>query len=462
MEAESQNLTVKRNLKLGIFHIGSGMADVLTTGVWNRIMISDLGFAATPVGLLLSLRYFLSPLGIWAGRMSDEKTFLGFRRLTWIWLGRLMMVISTVLLGVSTAQLARDAGESEALQWVIIIISMLLFSVGTAISGTNFLALIYDRAGPGQRGRAVGIVWSFLLLGFTIGGVVFGLLLPEHEEGETALSFSPDALLTLFLIAAGIFAAVWFFSVLGEERRGAQVVSKAAEAEGSTSIRKDLSQVWRVPAMRFFLIYLTASMFFAFSQDLILEPFAGDVFNMPASVTNRFSAYWGVTAIAMSFLSVWLIRRSPRFNNTNLSLWGSGVLLVAFFGFAVSAYLDIRQLVAPGLLVLGVGLGLWNIGTLGLMMDLSPTGRAGTFLGFWTMAVTLARGAGVASGGIVRDLALLLSGDQAFSYGIVFVIGVFGLGFSIWALLRVNVRAYQLSEEERRAKTEAVLAGAMD
>jgi hypothetical protein len=52
------NLSVARNLKIAVFHLGSGMADVLTTGVWNRIMISDLGFQATPIGLLISLRYF--------------------------------------------------------------------------------------------------------------------------------------------------------------------------------------------------------------------------------------------------------------------------------------------------------------------------------------------------------------------------------------------------------------------
>ncbi|HYO88968.1 MAG TPA: hypothetical protein VER79_09985, partial [Candidatus Limnocylindrales bacterium] len=49
------NLTTARNLKIGLFHLGSGMADVMATGVWNRIMISDLGFNATPIGLLVSL-----------------------------------------------------------------------------------------------------------------------------------------------------------------------------------------------------------------------------------------------------------------------------------------------------------------------------------------------------------------------------------------------------------------------
>ena len=89
------------------------MADVLTTGVWNRIMVADLGFSATFVGLLTGLRYFLAPIGVIAGRYSDTHTIGGFRRLFWIWLGRAMMAISTLMLGYATAELVRRAGAES-------------------------------------------------------------------------------------------------------------------------------------------------------------------------------------------------------------------------------------------------------------------------------------------------------------------------------------------------------------
>lgn len=61
------------------------------------------------------------------------------------------------------------------------------------------------------------------------------------------------------------------------------------------------------------------------------------------------------------------------------------VILAATFALlAFSSIANIRQLVTPALITLGIGLGIWNVGTLGLMMDLSPLGRAGTFLGFWS------------------------------------------------------------------------------
>ena len=80
-----------RSFKIGSFHIGSSMTDVLLSGVWNRVMITDLGVAAWPVSLLLAARYFLAPLAIWAGHESDTHPVLGSRRTAYIWLGRLMM-----------------------------------------------------------------------------------------------------------------------------------------------------------------------------------------------------------------------------------------------------------------------------------------------------------------------------------------------------------------------------------
>ena len=54
--------SIWRSLKLGTFHIGSSFADLLTSAVWNRVLISDLGIAAWPVALLSALRYFHAPL----------------------------------------------------------------------------------------------------------------------------------------------------------------------------------------------------------------------------------------------------------------------------------------------------------------------------------------------------------------------------------------------------------------
>ena len=458
--SSQKNLSFGSNLKIGLFHLGSGMADVLATGVWNRIMVADLGYGATIVGLLTGMRYFLAPLGVWAGRYSDTHTVGGFRRLFWIWLGRAMMTLSTVSLGYATAEMLRLAQREVREQapfvlWLILLLSFLLFSLGNALSGSTFLALIHDRAAPEQRGRAVGLVWTMLLLGFTVGGVFFSLMLP-HEEGLGEIAFSARSLQNLFLVTAVILGLLWFFSLLGEETRN-RTHRRASKAD-QTNLMRDLSLVWRSRPMRFFLFYLILSMAFAFLQDTVLEPFAGQVFDMDAQTTNRFSAYWGSAAILGSFGFLYLSRRYRKLTNGNIALGGVWVLLAAYVVFALASLGEMRTLVTPGLIMLGLGLGIWNIGSLGLMMDLSPDGRAGTFLGFWTLCVTFARGIGVASGGVLRDVALQVSGSYSVAYGAVFVLGCFGLLIALLALSKANLRAFQL----RRPDAEVALAHSFD
>ena len=206
-------------------------------------MVADLGYSAAFVGLLTGLRYFLAPVGVIAGRYSDTHTIGGFRRLFWIWLGRAMMAISTLMLGYATAELIRragldSAGTAPASIWISLIFSFLLFSLGGAISGSTFLALIYDRAAEDQRGRAVGLVWTFLLLGFTIGGIFFSFMLPRDESaGE--LAFSADSVSTLFIVTALALTAIWFVSLLGEEKRSPGLSFSTAKT--GASLRRDLS-----------------------------------------------------------------------------------------------------------------------------------------------------------------------------------------------------------------------------
>ena len=482
-ESTEKNLSVARNIKIGFFHLGSGMADIMTTGVWNRIMISDLGFAATPVSLLVSLRYFLAPLGVWAGRVSDERRVGGFQRLFWIWLGRALMVLSVFALGTTTTTLARGA-EATPIIWLMLTLALLTFSLGNALSGSTFLALIYDRAAPHQRGRAVGIVWTFLLLGFTVGGILFGILLPSAESSEMlafggaaltsmlpfahllnigGLSFTPDTLQNLFIVAGLMLGMLWFVSLLGEEKRSREaLIQESGETDApSTSLMEDLRMVWRSRPMRFFAIYLGFSMAFAFSQDAVLEPFAGDVFGMDARITTKFAAYWGSMSILGTLVFLWLSHRIKRLTNTRVSFMGVVILIATFVLLTVCAVFEIRGLVTISLIALGLGLGVWNVGTLGLMMDMSPLERAGTFLGFWTLVVTLSRGFGVSSGGIIRDIALQLTGSLNSAYAAVFILGTAGLLVSAWAL-RKSATAAPQTRLEPQPDTATILAGAMD
>ena len=85
-------------LRLSTFQIGSAMGDILTAGVWNRIMISDFGIPAWPIGLLIALKNFMAPVSLWIGYRSDTKSLFGQYRTSYIWLGRGAILLSFLLL----------------------------------------------------------------------------------------------------------------------------------------------------------------------------------------------------------------------------------------------------------------------------------------------------------------------------------------------------------------------------
>lgn len=465
-ESGWRNLSLLRNIKIGTFHIGSSLADILASGVWNRIMIKELGFAATPIALLLALRYFLAPLSIWVGRRSDLTNWRGYRRLPYVWGGRLVMALSYVLLGVATLELAgsynpwiRDfsfdlmnitvtTNAGSVLGWLGVVTALVLFSVGSTFSSTTFLSLVHDRTPAHQRTRAISVIWFFLILGFAVAGVLYSRLLPEYTR---------DGFLALMLIAPAIMMGIWIFSLIGEE----MPIKRRAEqsAEQPESFWQTMKQVWASRQTRLFFLFLALTNGLFYTQDVILEPFAGAVFGMPLSTTNRFSAYWGSMTLLSIVLSLIAIRRFPnRVNNMNLSRWGVILLIATFVMFTLSAMLYIRPLVTIALVTMGLGLGMWTVGTLGLMMAMTRAWGAGLYLALWTVASTLARGSGVALGGVLFDIALVfVGGDKALAYGSVFLIQSVGFVATLFILARISLAEFERESPQR----EVVFADSM-
>ncbi|PJF35189.1 MAG: hypothetical protein CUN49_11835 [Candidatus Thermofonsia Clade 1 bacterium] len=462
VEDGARNLGLLRNIKIGTFHIGSSLADILASGVWNRIMIKELGFAATPIALLLALRYFLAPLSVWIGRRSDVTNWRGYRRMPYVMGGRLIMALSYVLLGVATLELAgsytpwtRDfsfdlmnitvtTNAGSFLGWLGVVTALVMFSVGSTLSSTTFLSLVHDRTPAPQRTRAVSVIWFFLILGFAVAGVLYSRLLPEYSR---------EGFLSLMLIAPAVMMGIWIFSLIGEETPIKRRAARSA-AQPSESFWQTMKEVWASRQTRLFFLFLALTNGLFYTQDVLLEPFAGTVFGMPLSTTNRFSAYWGSMTLLAIVLSLIAIRRFPnRVNNMTLSRWGVLLLVATFVIFTFSAMLQIRPFVTVGLVTMGLGLGMWTVGTLGLMMAMTRAWGAGLYLALWTVASTLARGSGVALGGVLFDIALaLVGGDKALAYGSVFLIQSVGFVMTLFILARLS-----LAEFEREAPQKEVV-----
>lgn len=421
---------VARAFKLGSFHIGSSLSDLLTSAVWNRVLIADLGVAAWPVALLSALRYLLTPLVLWAGHRSDTRPILGSYRVAYIWLGRLLMLLSLPLLPPSLVLLGADAAST--LGWGTALASFLLYGVGTLISGAPFLALVHDSAPYARRGQAVGIVQIVLVVSFAFIPIIYARLMPTY----TAEGF--QRLVWIGMAGAALF---WLWSVWGEERPRAAVVDRATEPP-APSLRTTLAALWADISARRYAAFLGTSAFFAFMQDAMLEPFGGDVFGLAVGETTRFNAYWGTGVLLAMLATLALTRRRRPDQQVTTTAWGLVGLGLSLLALGIASWLRLEELLIPILFLFGIGFGVFTVGGVSLLMAVNVEGQAGSYLALWSAIQLVARGAGIAMGGVVRDVGMFLSGAAHTAYALLFTLEALGLLASIWLLARVGVEQF--------------------
>ncbi|HQF72018.1 MAG TPA: PucC family protein, partial [Promineifilum sp.] len=276
MDERTPTFTFWRALRLSSFQIGSAMGDILVTSIWNRILITNFGIPATPVGLLIALRYLLSPLSLWAGNLTDSKRIFGLRRTPIIWLGRALMVLSLPLLGLSVLRLG--GSSSDVLGWLAALLSSVMYGTGTLISGSPFLALVRESAPEARQGVAISLVETILIVFFAIAGIGFSLWMPVYD---VRIFWE---MIAVTMLVGGFF---WVFAIIGVERRRRPDVAALATSEpGRVPLGVVLREIWADQRTRRFFAFLSLATLAAWVQDAILEPFGGDVFHLDIGVTT--------------------------------------------------------------------------------------------------------------------------------------------------------------------------------
>ncbi|OAN39810.1 PUCC protein [Chloroflexus islandicus] len=446
MDAKEQRLNVPRTLKLGTFHIGSSFIDLLTSGVLNRVLITDLALAATPVALLSALRYLLAPLSIWAGYRSDLRPAGTLRRLPFIWGGRLPMLLSLPILPFVTGLLAAD--PSSLLGWGLALFAFLIYGVGTLISGATYLSLVRDSAPPARRGQALAIVQVFLVISFPVAGVIYGRLMPVYDQA----SFWRLVLIGMTVAFAFIAFALW-----------------RAERPAETPVDADptppepflplLRQMWSDQRARWFFLFLALGAVSAFAQDAVLEPFGGDVFGLDNGQTTRFNAYWGVGVVISLLGTVYFTRHRAAHEQTSVAMVGLAFTALPLFLLGMIAITEWQALLIPVLFMFGLGFGVYTVGAVSLLAAMTTERHAAAYLGLWSMTQLLFRGLGIFAGGAVRDVALWASGSYTIAYASVFMLEAIGLVACILILQRVDVPGF-VRGESRPLGATATLAAA--
>ena len=267
---------------------------------------------------------------------------------------------------------------------------------------TAGLALASDRATDETRPQVVALLYVMFLAGMAVASVVFGWLLTD---------FSP---LRLVRVVQGAAAAGIILNLIALWRQERVRPMSKAEREAP---RPRFRDAWADylsggTAGRLLAVVFVGTMGFTM-QDVLLEPYGGQVLGLSVSATTLLTAMWAIGALAGFALAAWRLKRAA----SPCRMAGTGLLvgIVAFAVVILSAPFDSVALFFLGAGLIGFGSGHFAVSTLTVAMTMPETRSAGRglALGAWGAAQATAAGLSIALGGGLRDWinSAALAGD---------------------------------------------------
>jgi len=402
-DAATPELPLGRLLRLSLFQVSVGMALVLLVGTLNRVMIVELGVPASLVAVMISLPVLFAPLRALIGFKSDtHQSALGWRRVPFIWKGTLIQFGGLAIMPFALLVLS---GGGNSAQWPAWIgdagagIAFLLVGAGLHTTQTAGLALATDLAPEESHPRVVGLMYVMLLVGSIVSALVFGALLQDFTPGRLIEVIQGSAVVTLVLN----MLALWKQEVRRPQRGAAPARPQPSFRDSWASFASGHGAVRRLAAVGL------GTMAFSM-QDVLLEPYGGQVLGLTVSATTVLTA----TLAAGGLLGFWLASRvlGKGADAFRISSHGAVCGVAAFLSVIAAASLQSPMLFGMGVLLIGFGGGLFGHGTLTATMNHAPKEQAGLALGAWGAVQATAAGVAVALGGLGRDLVQTLAEHQ--------------------------------------------------
>jgi BCD family chlorophyll transporter-like MFS transporter len=307
--------------------------------------------------------------------------------------------------------------------------AFLLVGLGMHTVQTAGLALATDLAPPERQPQVVGLMYVMQLIGMIGSALVLGYLLHDYSPGQLIRVVQAVAVTTLVLNVI----ALW------------KQEPRSRLRKPGTPIEHSFAQAWQLfcqgpHTLRRLLAVGLGTMAFTM-EDVLLEPYGGEILHMSVSSTTLLSATLALGGL-LGF--AWASRVLGRGGDAyRMSGWGAWIGLPAFVSVIASGPLAMPTLFVLGIFLIGLGGGLFAHGTLTATMQLAPPGQIGLAMGAWGAVQATAAGVGMAAGGLVRDGVALIS-SPVMGYSTVYAIEILLLGLTLWAmgpLMRAPVRS---------------------
>jgi MFS transporter, BCD family, chlorophyll transporter len=428
-----------KQLQLGLVHVAVAMTLVPINSTLNRVMIVELGIAATVVAILATLPYFFSPMQVAIGAYSDRHPILGFRRTPYIFAGLILCVAGVMLAPHVAFLIAED-------WWTGILAAGLAFGawgMGYNLASVSYLSLASELSGDKYRGRTIATMWFMMIV-----GIIFtAILISRFVE-----PYTPEALIEA-VNAVGVVAL--FLGLLGLFRLEPRHEELKASTENHT-LRAMTSAILGNKQARIFFIYLLLLLAAILGQDVLLEPFGAEAFGLTVQQTTRITSIWGVCVLIAILIAAYLERRNV--SRKLVAQLGNIGALLGFIFILGSGLIESVALFYSGVVLLGAGTGLSTVANLALMFDLTVPGQVGLFIGAWGVSNALSRMTGTILGGVVRDIATAITQNAILGYAIVFAIEAAFLIIAIYLLTRINIVEFQRKAQAPSVVERAAMA----
>ncbi|MEL7301409.1 MAG: PucC family protein [Pseudomonadota bacterium] len=405
-DAVSDALPLRQLLRLSLFQVSVGMAAVMLLGTLNRVMIVELGVAAWIVAVMIALPVVSAPFRALLGFRSDTyRSAIGWKRIPFLWFGSLyqfgglaIMPMALVILGEGKQAIGPEwVGEAGAA------LAFLLTGLGMHMTQTAGLALAADRATEETRPRVVALLYVMFLLGMAVSAVIVGWLLRDFSELRLVQVVQGAAVVTLVLNVI----ALW-------KQERVTPMTRAEREAPRPSFREAWGDLAKGGAAgRLLVVVFLGTMAFNM-QDVLLEPYGGEILGLSVSATTLLTALWAAGALLGFALAAHRLTRGQ--SPYRMAGWALVAGLVAFSAVIFAAPMQSGVLFFIGASLIGFGGGLFAVATLTAAMTMPAEGLAGRglALGAWGAAQATAAGLSIAIGGTVRDLVNSASASGLF------------------------------------------------
>ncbi|MFN3308347.1 MAG: BCD family MFS transporter [Anaerolineales bacterium] len=414
----------RKRLQLGLIHVAVAITLVPINSTLNRVLIKEMAVSATLVAILAILPYLFSPIQVWIGSFSDRHPIFGYRRTPYILLGLLLCVLGVAV----SPQVAFLLDQDRLLGTLVGILVFGAWGMGYNFSAVCYLSLASEISGEKGRGRTIAVMFVMMII---------GIILTALTVSQLVDPYTPAALQNAFLVVALAALVLGLFGMLKLEEK---VTLEALPSTENYSWGQMFGAILQNRQATFFFWYLVILLAAILGQDILLEPFGAEAFEMSVKTTTRITSIWGACNLLTLVLAGIL---EGRVQKKTVARWGGWLTLFGFVLILSSGLMRNTSVFYSGVILLGSGTGLATVSNLSLMLDMTTPANVGLYIGAWGMANALSRLIGTLLSGVVRDLVTQISQSPLSGYLTVFGIEAFFIAVSLVMLGKISVEQFR-------------------